>query len=296
MTQAGFIGLGSMGGAIAERLLTGGVPLLVYDLQQDAVRKLTELGARQATLEELGRQCDVVFTCLPRSEDVKELITRPSGLSATMSSGSVVVDMTTGYPPLDQECASILADRGIDFADAPVSGGPGGARAGTLTIMVGCADSRFAQLQPLLSAISSNVTHVGGVGAGHTMKLVNNLIAAGSRLAVFEGISIGVRCGLSAQTCIDVINKSTGRSYTTEQTFPRFLLGDEVRDQGFRIGLMLKDVELAVRLGEDCDAPVRIGALTEEMLGAAAKQFGSDADMSRLASLYDEFKTVGGQQ
>jgi 3-hydroxyisobutyrate dehydrogenase len=292
MTQVGFIGLGSMGGAIAEKLLAEGVSLLAYDQRTEAVHRLVGLGASEATLQRIGAQCDLVLVCLPRSEDVKQIITCPSGLAETMTPGGVVVDMTTGYPPDDKECAQVLARREIDFADAPVSGGPGGARAGTLTIMVGCSAGRFPDLLPTLTAISGNVTRVGDIGAGHTMKLVNNLIAAASRLAVFEGVNIGVRCGLSAETCIDVLNGSTGRSYTTEQTFPRFLLGDEVRDQGFRIGLMLKDVELAVRLGDSCNARLQIGEVAKEMLDGAAREFGTDADMTRLASLFDDFRTV----
>ncbi|WP_033295660.1 NAD(P)-dependent oxidoreductase [Amycolatopsis jejuensis] len=289
MTRVGFIGLGAMGGALAERLVAGGIPLLVHDRSDAAVARLTGLGAAAATLDEVGAQCDPVFVCLPRSEDVKEVVSAEGGLASTMRSGACVVDMTTGFPPDDTECAEILARRGIGFADAPVSGGPGGARAGTLTIMVGASAERFAELSPILSVISEKVIRVGGVGAGHTMKLVNNLIAAASRLAVFEGVSLAVRNGLDAETCIEVLNGSTGRSYSTEVTFPRFLLHDEIKDQGFRIDLMLKDVALAMRLAQESETAAELGGLTEKTLETALQRFGTDADMSRLAGLYGNF-------
>ena len=190
--KLGFIGLGSMGGAIARRLLESH-PLCVHDLQPDAVDALAALGATPAAgPAEVAAASDIVLTCLPTSDEVRSVIFDAGGVAGSMADGGVIADMTTGDPVATRDMARSLAERGISLIDAPVSGGPDGAAAGTLAIIVGAPDDLFETCRPVFASISPNVFHAGDVGAGHTMKLVNNTISAGNRAIAFEAVSLAV--------------------------------------------------------------------------------------------------------
>jgi len=282
--DVGFIGLGAMGSAVARRLADS-TTLRVADLRPEAVQALVEAGARASDATDIAQHCDVVITCLPRSEDVGSLMTGLSGLANTMPAGGVVIDMTTGDPSIDRELTELLAPRGIRFVDAPVSGGPQAAAAGTLSIMVGATEQDFERVRPLLARISPNVLHAGPPGCGHVLKLANNLLSATNRLAAFEAIALAVAGGMDVGTAVTGINQSSGRSYITESTFPRFLLNGSIQDQNFAVGLMLKDVALANKVAADRDSQLDICAVTLETLRAAADKLGAHADINQIAQL-----------
>ena len=281
LTPVGFIGLGAMGAAIAARLAAH-VPLLVTDLRAAAVAQLVACGGQAASQAEIAQSCRVVFTSLPRTENVRAVVLGDGGLADTMRAGGVVVDMTTGSPAHDRVFESELARRGIDFADAPVSGGPQAAAEGTLAILVGASDQTMNRIRPTLDLISSRVDHLGPVGSGHVVKLVNNLLSACNRLSALEAMSIAVKSGVDLKACIDAINKSSGRSYITESTYPRFLLGEEPVEQNFTVGLMAKDITLALDLAADAGLVTRMGSVARELLSAGVEAFGEDADINRL--------------
>ncbi len=284
--DVGFIGLGKMGGAIARRLAARR-PLAVYDLKQEAMASLADVGAQPvASAAELARRSDVVMLCLPTSEDVRRALF-DAGVAAALKPGGLVVDMTTGDPTATRDMAARLSETGRAMIDAPVSGGPMGAEAGTLAIMVGAADDLFAHIRPVLEEVSPNVMHAGGVGAGHTMKLVNNLVSAGNRLVVFEAVAMGVKNGLDPATCVAILQKSSGRSFTTEVIFPRFILTGTL-DQNFTIGLMHKDVTLASRLAEASGTPLAMGRITRQVLDAAVAAGEADADLCTLIRRYEQ--------
>jgi 3-hydroxyisobutyrate dehydrogenase len=282
--RIGFIGLGAMGSAVAARLASR-ADLMVTDVRGSAVAAMAALGGRPATQQEIARDCDIVFLSLPRSEDVQRVLDGPAGLAATMRPGGVVVDMTTGDPRLDEAFAARLAARGIDFADAPVSGGPQAAAAGTLAILVGAAEDTKQRLWPVLELISDRVLHVGGMGAGHAVKLVNNMLSAANRMAAREAVAIAVRSGVDARTCIEAINSSSGRSYITESTYPRFLLDGPARPQDFRLSLMLKDVKLTLALAEHAGLEASIGSATCELLARGVATLGEQADINEFMDI-----------
>jgi 3-hydroxyisobutyrate dehydrogenase len=276
----GYVGLGKMGGALARRLLQHH-GLRAYDLRPSVVQEFAAAGAVPAQdLRALADHCDLVMTCLPTSSQVREVIFGADGLAAHLKPGSIIADMTTGDPTATRAMAAELKARNIHLVDAPVSGGPHGAAAGTIAIMVGAPDALFARLKPILATISPNIFHTGDVGTGHLMKLVNNVIGAGVRAITFEAIAMGIKNGLSLQTCAEVLHKGSARSYTTEVTLPRFLDGSFANN--FMIGLMLKDVKLATQMGIESAAPMPLAGLVREIYQAATNEHGADADINSL--------------
>ncbi|MDP6352200.1 MAG: NAD(P)-dependent oxidoreductase [Alphaproteobacteria bacterium] len=275
----GYVGLGAMGGAIARRMMEK-FTLRVFDLRPEAVSAFADAGAvATQNSAALGAECDIACTCLPNSDDVENAIFDDHGLAAGMKEGGLIVDMTTGDPLATKAMAARLAERGIHMIDAPVSGGPRGAEAGTLAIMVGAPQALFDRALPAFNAVSPNVFHTGEVGTGHTMKLVNNVIAAGMRAVTLEALAMGRKNGLSLATCAEVLAKGSGNSFTVEHTLPRLLEGDT--EVNFQLGLMLKDVRLATKLGFESDAPMPMGSLVRESLLAAVNEFGAAGDLNR---------------
>jgi len=282
----GFIGLGKMGGAIARRLLRHRA-LQVFDLRADAVAAQAAAGATAApSVAALAAACDTVMLCLPTSDDVRRVVI-DAGLLANLPADGVIVDMTTGDPTATREMAAAVSKAGRHMIDAPVSGGPIGADSGTLAIMVGAPDALLARLAPIFAEISPNVFHAGQVGAGHTMKLVNNLTSAGNRLVAFEALALAAKNGLDPRRCVEIMQKSSGRSFMTEVIFPRFIFSGTL-DQGFSLGLMLKDVTLATKLGADSATPLTIGNHTREVLQKAVTEDGADADLCTLIRHYEK--------
>lgn len=276
----GYVGLGKMGGALAKRLMRQH-KLRVFDLKPSLVQEFAAAGAVPVqTPGAMAAACDVVMTCLPTSNQVRDVIFGADGLASQLKAGSVVIDMTTGDPNATRAMADELKSRNIQLIDAPVSGGPHGAAAGTIAIMVGAPADVFQRLKPVLSTISPNIFHTGDVGTGHLMKLVNNVVAAGVRAVTFEAITMGVKNGLSLKTCAEVLQKGSARSYTTEVTLPRFLDGSFANN--FMIGLMLKDVKLATQMGTESASPMPLGGLVREILQAATNEHGAEADVNML--------------
>src|SRR5581483_11506193 len=223
--QLGYVGLGNMGAALARRLLRKD-KMRVYDLRPETMARLADQGGiASQSPKALAAQSDMVMTCLPTSREVREVIFGADGLAAGLKKGGIIADMTTGDPNATRAMAKELAKSGITLIDAPVSGGPHGADAGTIAIMVGAPADIYARVEPVFQTISPNVFHCGDVGTGHTMKLVNNVIAASVRMATFEAVTMGIKNGLSLETCARVLAKGSARSYTTEITLPKFVKG-----------------------------------------------------------------------
>lgn len=287
----GFVGLGNMGGALVRRLLLSR-GLRAFDINPEAAAASAVNGAETAASPaELAASCDVILTCLPTSKEVRSVIFGDEGLVDGLAKGNVVVDMTTGDPAETRAMAAELAERGIEMMDAPVSGGPMGADAGTIAIMVGGSDELFARLLPVFNDISPNVFHAGGVGAGHTMKLVNNMTSAGNRAVAMEAITLAAKNGLDPRVAMEIMQKGSGRSFMTEVVFPNFILTDKI-EQGFTLGLMHKDVSLAVKMGADSDTPLMLANITRQILQTAIDEMGPDTDLNMLIKLYEKAAKV----
>ncbi len=278
--KLGYIGLGVMGGPLARRLMQAH-SLRVFDLDPARVAEFAAAGAvPAASPAALAAECDLVFTCLPTSNEVRAVLFGAGGVAESLPKGGIVADMTTGDPAATRAMAAEMAARGLTLIDAPVSGGPHGAAAGTIALMLGAPDAVFARVKPVFEAISPNVFHCGDVGAGHTMKLVNNMIAASVRTVTFEAVTMGVKSGLALDRIVEVVNKGTGRSYTSEVMLPRLLDGSIKAN--FQVGLMVKDVSLATQCGADAGAPMPVCGLVRETLRAAMVEHGYQADINML--------------
>ncbi len=276
----GYVGLGNMGGALARRLaLTH--PLRVFDLRPEAMQALAEWNCTPVqSAAALGTECGTVLTCLPTSDDVRRAVFGPGGLAEGMGEGSIILDQTTGDPNATRAMAAELAERGIRLIDAPVSGGRQGADAGTIAIMVGADDADYAEVLPMLHAISPNVFHCGGIGTGHVMKLVNNVVAASAYAVSCEAVAMGVKNGLEFSKAVEVLNKGSGRTYMSEVMLAAQVEGPH--PFGFGLALMHKDVRLATQLGADSAAPMFVANVVRELHQASLAHLGQEADVTEL--------------
>jgi 3-hydroxyisobutyrate dehydrogenase len=283
--HVGYIGLGAMGSALACRLI-GAHTLSVWDINHAAAAAFEKLGAAVApSAAELARNCDVVVLCLPRSEDVREVIFGAGGLAEGLASGKIVIDQTSGIPGETKQMAQQLAERGIAMIDAPVSGGVSAAAAGAISIMASGPDDAYDRAFPILAAISPNVYRCGArVGDGQAMKLINNVLSAGYRLATLEVVAMGRKMGLSLKEMTDVINKNSGCNRTTKVML-QALVDGAPSASNFAMSLMLKDMNQATALGMECDAPMSITSIVRGLLQFGVNTLGAAAQLEDILGL-----------
>ena len=276
--SVGFAGLGAIGRPMAARLAARG-GLVVWNRTVARAREFAgRHGARvAATPRELAAAADVVVTCLPTSREVEALLDGPDGLLAGLRPGTLLVDCTSGDPATSRRIAARLAEQGVAFADAPVSGGTAGAESGTLTIMVGAEPGAFARARAVLDAFGNRIEHLGPVGAGHAMKAVNNALLAVNLLALGQGLAALVKAGIPARTAIEVVNGSSGRSFVSEVLVPeRVLTGRWPRT--FRLALLDKDVGIAREVLRETGVAGPLIDLAGELLARARAALGDEAD------------------
>ena len=275
---AAFLGLGAIGAPMAARLARG-ARLTVWNRTRSRAEEFARVhGVRSAgSPREAAEGADLVVTCLPTSRELEALLEGADGLLAGLRPGALLVDCTSGDPAASRRMAARLAEQGVAFADAPVSGGTSGAEAGTLTIMVGGDEAVFARARPVLALMGSRIERVGPVGAGHALKAVNNALLAVNILAAGEGLAALAKAGVSPRTALEVINLSSGRSHVTENLIPeRVLTGAWPRT--FRLALLEKDVGIAGALLRDTGVQGPMIALAGEVLGQARAALGEGAD------------------
>jgi 3-hydroxyisobutyrate dehydrogenase len=287
MEKIGFIGLGNMGKPLAERLLKK-YQLYVYDLDTKNLKYFLDKGAVAcSTPSDLARNTSRIFLCLPTSIIVEKVIYGENGLLETASKGSFIIDMTTGEPEISRKISKALQSKEINFIDAPVSGGPKGANQGNIAIMVGGTKTQFSTIKPIMDDISSNIFYAGEVGSGHSIKAGNNLLNLICRMATFEVISMLVKDGVSPETAVNIIQKSSGRNYATEITLPDNIISGKMF-QGFSTGLMKKDAGVATKIAISNKVEIPLGKLSQELLKNTIDEFGENADMSNVALTYEK--------
>jgi 3-hydroxyisobutyrate dehydrogenase len=275
--HVGFLGLGAIGAPMAAHLARRG-PLTVWNrTAARAAEFVARHGGVAAASPREAAGGDVVMTCLSTSADVAGLLDGPDGILAGIRPGALFLDCTSGDPATSRRIAARLAERGVAFADAPVSGGTNGAEGGTLTVMVGGSAETFARARPVLSTFGKRVEHVGPVGAGDALKAVNNALLAVNILALGEGLVALVKAGVAPRTALDVINASSGRSFVSEVLVPeRVLTGAWPRT--FRLALLDKDVAIATDLLAETGVAGPMLELARSRLDAARDELGEEAD------------------
>jgi 3-hydroxyisobutyrate dehydrogenase-like beta-hydroxyacid dehydrogenase len=279
--KVGFIGLGAMGLPMAKRVVEAGhQTTTTYHRRREPADALAALGARVAgSAAEVARSSDVLITILPADQELKEIVFGNEGILKGFARGKVLIDMTTGTALCMQEVEKAVAAAGGEVLDAPVSGGTPAAAQGTLTIMVGGEAQLLEKYRPLLEVMGKQIVHVGGVGQGRVVKMVNQMLAATHLLAIGEAFALGVKCGADPNTLYEVIKTSSGYSRMMDLRLPGFLL-DGSFEPGFRLDLMKKDVNLALDSGRALNVPLVLTSAVGQLFSAASAAGKGDADFS----------------
>ncbi len=280
-TRVGFLGLGVMGLPIALNLVKAGYPLTVYNRTAEKAQPAVAAGAKQVdSPKALAAASDVVFTMLVDSPDVREVLTRPDGLLAGAHEGLAIVDMTTTSPEAAREFAALCAEKGLEFADAPVSGGDKGAKEGTLSIMFGGSEALFERLKPLLDVLGKTVTYCGPAGNGQSVKLVNQVVCGLNLLAMAEGLAMAERLGLDLELVLKVITQGAAGSWMLSNLAPKAAKGDF--SPGFKVKLQQKDLRIALSSAAALSQPLPGTALANQLFAAVEAAGGAELGTQAL--------------
>ena len=281
----GFIGLGVMGSPMSTHLSKAGHTLFVHDLDMGLARKHADAlsGAAQAlaTPAEVAARSDIVITMLPNGKVVHEVALGAKGLLEGLKPGTLLLDTSSAEPWITKATACALAERGVAMIDAPVSGAQWGAQEAKLVFMVGAEAADLNRVRPLLEVMGHKIHHLGGLGAGHTMKCINNTITSMTLSATAEGLVIGKQYGLDPSAMVDVLNDSTGGSWISQTHIKQRVINRRF-DDPFKLALMLKDIGIAMELSVQAGLSTPISALGQQLWAAASRAAGEDASVSEL--------------
>ncbi len=285
-----FVGIGNMGWPMAARLVRAGLEVAVTDAVAGRAQTFADqVGGRVvARLPDATKEADVLITMLPTSAHVVSVVDE---ILPGLSSGKILVDMSSGAPAVTQKIARDLAAIGVPVVDAPVSGGVSRAVTGELAIMAGGEAAALDRVDPLLRAMGTTIHRIGPVGAGQAMKALHNLVSAGGFLMAVEALVIGQQFGLGPSVMTDVLNASTGMNNSMQKKLKQFVLSRRF-DSGFSLDLMVKDLSIALEVGRNGSAPTPFSALCREMWASAASMLGKGQDHTAIAKLSEALAGV----
>jgi hypothetical protein len=289
--EIGFVGLGNMGGPMANRLIDAGYRLAVYDIRDEAMAPLVARGAAgKNSSRAVADASDIVFFSLPEPKDVEGEALGGAGVAAG-TRATIFVDLSTTGPRTTARVLAGLTERDIAVVDAPVSGGVAGAKKGTLAVMASGPPALIERVRPLL-AIFGKVFHVGErPGMGQAMKLCNNVLSATSMAVTAEAMVMGVKAGLDPALMLEVINSGTGRNTATETKFPNEVITRRF-SQGFHTGLMYKDVRLCLEEAEALQVPMWVGSAVRMIWQLANSELGPQSDFTEIVRLLEAWAGV----
>lgn len=284
-----FIGLGDIGEPMATHLARDPFELVVWNRTpakaEDFARNHKAKVA--ATPAEAVRDAAVVITCLPSSVEVEAVLHGDNGILDAMRKGSVLIDCTSGDPPTSRSIAAELGGRGVEFIDAPVSGGTTAAKAGTLTVMWGGEATVFERVRSVIEAFGKKIVHAGPVGSGDALKAVNNALLAVHIISTAEGLAILAKAGVDPKVALEVINASSGRSNSSENLIPQRVL-TRAFPRTFRLALLEKDIAIAAVMADDLHARTPVISLTAERFHEAREKLGENADHVEAVKMVEE--------
>jgi 3-hydroxyisobutyrate dehydrogenase len=290
-TTAGFIGVGNMGNPMAGNVLKNGFPLTVFDLNPAAASNLVAAGARKAgSVQEVLEQSEIVMTCLPASPDVEALYLSAGGLIERARRDTILIDLSSVLPSTPRKLEPKAKERGVHFLEAPVSGGVTGARAGTLAVMVGGDAAILERARPVLRSLGPNIFHVGPVGAGNTVKAINNMMACVNSLAMMEGLVLGRKAGLDAMTIYEVVKASSGGSKALER-IPSAIVPRNFAP-GFKVQLMNKDLETFTTIAKELHVPISFANVAQRYQQAALAAGLGDQDTSVALTIIEKLAAL----
>jgi len=289
--RIGFIGLGNMGGPMALNLIKAGHSLVVNDIRREMAQPHLAAGAKWAeTAADVARDAEIVFTSLPGPKEVEQVcLGGENGIIHGISKGAVYADLSTNSPTVVRRLHGIFAEKGIPMLDTPVSGGTPGARAGTLSIMVGGDEAVYNKIKPALDNIGDKVAYYGPIGAGSVVKLVHNMIGIGTLQLLAEGFTLGVKAGVSPQALLTgVQNGAYGQGLFLKATMPRMIFKGNFDHVTFALKLARKDVGLATELGREIGVPMPIANLVEQDLLEAFVHGLAEKDSTAAFTIQEE--------
>jgi 2-hydroxy-3-oxopropionate reductase len=273
--RIGFIGLGIMGRPMCANLIKAGYSLTVWNRSQPGIDTVVGYGATAgASPADVAAKSDVIITIVTDSPDVQRVVLGPDGVLEGAKPGSVVIDMTTMSPSITRDIAAKLAEREVEMLDAPVSGGDVGAKAGTLSIMVGGKEEVFQRCLPVFQAMGKNIIHIGPTGAGQTTKLCNQIAVALNMLAGCEAILFAAKSGIDPKKMLDAISAGAAGSWMLSNLAPRIVQGDFA--PGFMIRLAQKDLRLVLEAANEMQLPLPGTALMNQVWRAVEAEGGGD--------------------
>lgn len=283
----GFIGLGAMGGGMAANIVKAGHDLVVHDIDRAKVDALVARGATAAASPaEIGAKAARTVTMVETTQQTEDILFGPEGLITTAKSGHSVAMMSTIEPSITKAMHARLVERGMTLVDAPVSGGTPRAASGELSVICGGDDAAVAGWRPAFEAMSSNIFHVGGVGQGLAMKLVNNMLIQVNTVAIAEAFAMGAKAGLDPQTMYDVVRVSTGASFALEHRVPRMLKGDFV--PGGTVDISYKDQELETGFAKELGVPLLLANVSQQVYQMARQAGYAKEDGAAVIKLYEQ--------
>jgi 3-hydroxyisobutyrate dehydrogenase len=282
MTRVGFVGLGTMGAAMAANVARAGFPVTAWNRTPGRAPELDGLGvARAADPAAVARGSDVVVTIVSDTPDVEAVLFGPDGVASGAVPGTLVVDMSTISPSATRGFASRLADGGVAMLDAPVSGGSEGAVKGTLSIFVGGAAADLERARPVLEAMGRTITHVGPIGAGQAVKAVNQVILAGAYLGVAEGIVLAMKAGLDVEQVVGALSGGAAQSWVLANRSGRMTANDY--PLGFKLALHRKDLGIGLAMARELGAQLPVTELCDAIEAELIAAGHADEDMSAVA-------------
>jgi 3-hydroxyisobutyrate dehydrogenase-like beta-hydroxyacid dehydrogenase len=288
--SVGFIGVGNMGNPMASNVLKN-FPLTVFDKSPKAMANLIQAGAKEAaSAKDVADRCEVVMTCLPASPDVEALYLESGGLIDCAKPGTVLIDLSSVLPSTPRKIEPVATKRGVQFLEAPVSGGTSGAKAATLAVMVGGDPEVLKRVEPVLKSLGPNIFHVGPVGAGNTVKAINNMMASVNSLAMMEGLTVGLKAGLDPMTIYEVVKASSGGSKALER-IPKAIIPRDF-EPGFKVFLMNKDLDTFNTIAQELHVPVSFSNVAQRYQQAALAAGLGDKDTSVVMTIIEKLAAL----
>ena len=294
MTKIAFIGLGNMGAPMAVNLVKAGHQVRAFDLIPASLQSFVAAGGKQASsAKEAAEDAEVVISMLPAGKHVSELYRSEDGLLAQLPKGCLVIDSSTIDATTARQVGATALKAGIDFIDAPVSGGVSGAEAGTLSFIVGGEAACFARAKPILEAMGKNIFHAGGVGSGQIAKTCNNMLLSVLMAGTAEALQMGIENGLDPKILSDIMVKSSGRNWALEvyNPVPGVMPGTPACNNyqgGFMVDLMNKDLNLALGVAQESSSKVPMGEQAAALFEAHAKANNGKCDFSSIFKYYNK--------
>jgi len=289
--KTGFIGLGIMGKPMAKNLLKAGYRLVVFDTNAAPMKELAAAGAETAASpKEVAEKCDVVVTMLPNSPHVRAVVSGPRGVIEGAGPGKTVIDMSSIAPLASREIASLLAEKGVEMLDAPVSGGEPKAIDGTLSVMVGGKKDVFERCHSIMKAMAASVVRVGDTGAGNVAKLANQIVVALNIAAMSEALVLAAKAGVQPDLVYQAIRGGLAGSTVLDAKAP--LVMDRKFSPGFRVNLHIKDLGNVLETSREIGVPLPLTAAVMEMMQALKVDGLGDADHCSLVRHYEKMANI----